>query len=144
MSATRSLLTVEQAADVLSLHPKTVLRHIREGRLPATRIGKGYRIERSALESFAGVASVAPRRTGTPRVIAIVEVDSMDADASSRLASFVGAAALSREDGAQPLQVTTAVDATSGNVKVVVIGNGGDVARLLELVELHLQRALHR
>lgn len=141
MSATRSLMTVEQAAEVLSLHPKTVLRHIREGRLAATRIGKGYRIERAALDTFAGVAPVASRRTGIARVTAIVEVDAMEADASSRLATFVAAAALSKEDGAPPLQVTTAVDATSGNVKMVIIGSGGDVARLLELIELQVQLA---
>ncbi len=146
MSTARSLLTVEQAASVLSLHPKTVLRHIRDGRLPATRIGKSYRIERAALDAFAGIAQATPSSAGvarvtagiSARVTAIVEVDAMDAEASSRLASFVGAAALGARD-ASPLQVTTAVDDASGNVKVVVFGGSGEVARLLELIELQLR-----
>jgi excisionase family DNA binding protein len=41
------LVTVEQAAEELKLHPKTVLRYIHEGRLEATRIGKAYRIDRA-------------------------------------------------------------------------------------------------
>src|SRR5262245_37744597 len=40
------LCTVHFAADRLKLHPKTVQRLIREGRLRATRIGKSYRIRR--------------------------------------------------------------------------------------------------
>ena len=51
-----TLLTVDEAAEALKLHPKTVLRHIREGRLEATRIGKAYRIDRSKLDAFAGLA----------------------------------------------------------------------------------------
>ena len=147
MSTARSLLTVEQAASVLSLHPKTVLRHIRDGRLPATRIGKSYRIERAALDAFAGIAQATPSSAGvarvtagiSARVTAIVEVDAMDAEASSRLASFVGAAALGARDASPPVQVTTAVDDASGNVKVVVFGGSGEVARLLELIELQLR-----
>ena len=45
----QQLVTVEQAAQELSLHPKTVLRYIRDNRLPATRVGRSYRILRSEL-----------------------------------------------------------------------------------------------
>jgi excisionase family DNA binding protein len=48
------LYTVEMAAERLKLHPKTVLRFIRDGRLRATRIGKSYRILRSDLDAFGG------------------------------------------------------------------------------------------
>ena len=53
----QQLVTVEQAAQELSLHPKTVLRYIRDNRLPATRVGRSYRILRSELDAFAGIAS---------------------------------------------------------------------------------------
>jgi excisionase family DNA binding protein len=44
------VLTVEQAADYLQLHKVTVYKYIREGLLPAARIGKVYRIMRPDLE----------------------------------------------------------------------------------------------
>ena len=50
------LYTVEQAADRLKLHAKTVLRMIREGRLKAVRLGKAYRISGDDLDAAAGVA----------------------------------------------------------------------------------------
>ena len=46
--------TVEHAARRLQLHPKTVLRFIRDGRLPAKRLGKAWRIRQSDLDALAG------------------------------------------------------------------------------------------
>jgi len=48
-------VTVRQAAEALGLHVKTVLRFIREGRLPAHRMGKSYRLRRSDVDAFAGL-----------------------------------------------------------------------------------------
>lgn len=46
------ILTVEDASKILSLHPFTVLKLIRSGRLKAVKIGRVYRIRESALEDF--------------------------------------------------------------------------------------------
>ena len=54
---TKHLFTVEEAATHLNLHVKTVRRFIREGKIEAKRIGKEYRITRSALEAFGGAAT---------------------------------------------------------------------------------------
>ena len=48
--------TVEQFAERLKLHPKTVLRFIREGRVRAVKVGKSYRILRSEMEALTGAA----------------------------------------------------------------------------------------
>ena len=57
------LFTVEQAADRLKLHPKTVLRMIHEGRLKATRLGKAYRISGDDLDAAAGVTRAEARES---------------------------------------------------------------------------------
>lgn len=44
--------TVEQISDMLSIHPKTIQRYIREGKLHATKIGKGWRITGHDLSAF--------------------------------------------------------------------------------------------
>lgn len=47
------LYTIQEAAEILGCHPKSVFRYIREGRLVATKIStRGTRISKSALESF--------------------------------------------------------------------------------------------
>jgi excisionase family DNA binding protein len=132
------LMTVEQAAEELKLHPKTVLRYIREGRLQATRIGKAYRIDRSKLDAFTGMASGHARPPRHVRATVIVEVPALPTEAAERIATFIGAAALGDDAATRPLHFNTAFDPTSGNLKIVLIAAPSDAARLLELIELQL------
>lgn len=44
--------TVEQVSKILDLHPKTVQRYIREGKLNASKVGKGWRINGHDLSVF--------------------------------------------------------------------------------------------
>lgn len=46
------VLTVSQVALLLKVYRATVYALIRNGRLPATRIGRGYKIYRPHLEAF--------------------------------------------------------------------------------------------
>jgi excisionase family DNA binding protein len=48
----KEYLTVEQAAAILQVHWQSILNYIKRGDLPAIRIGRGYRISRSALDKF--------------------------------------------------------------------------------------------
>lgn len=45
--------TVEEIATLLHIHPKTIQRYIREGKLNATKIGKSWRVTGHDLSSFA-------------------------------------------------------------------------------------------
>ena len=44
--------TVEQISNMLNIHPKTIQRYIREGKLRAAKIGKGWRITGHDLSVF--------------------------------------------------------------------------------------------
>ncbi|MEW9836429.1 helix-turn-helix domain-containing protein [Mesorhizobium marinum] len=132
------LVTVEQAAVTLKVHPKTVLRYIREGRLQATRIGKAYRIEQAKLDAFVGVAGARVPSPGDVRATVIVEVPAMAAEQAERMATFIGAAALGGDSRTRPLHFTTAFDPIGGNFKIVLVAAPSDAARLLELIELQL------
>ncbi len=47
-----TILTVEQVAHVLQVHPFTVLKFIKQGRLKAAKLGRVYRIRRSDVDMF--------------------------------------------------------------------------------------------
>lgn len=132
------LLTVEQAAETLRLHPKTVLRYIREGRLEATRIGKGYRIDRAKLDAFGGMTRGSTDGARDVRATAIIEIPSISAEAAARLATFLGAAAMSGDPATRRLHLDTAFDPVGGSLKIVLIGSPSNAARLLDLIEMHL------
>ncbi len=49
-----SFYTVEQVANLVDLHPKTVRRYIQSGRLGANKVGSQYRISPIELNKFIG------------------------------------------------------------------------------------------
>ena len=54
------MYSVEQVAELLGLHVRTVRGYIRDGRLRAVRIGKQYRIARADLDALTGRPAPAP------------------------------------------------------------------------------------
>lgn len=44
--------TVEQVAELLTMHPKTIQRYIREGKLKAKKVGKSWRIYEQDLREY--------------------------------------------------------------------------------------------
>lgn len=49
-------MTLQEAADHLGVHYMTAYRYVRTGRLAATKVGGGWRVERSALDAMADTA----------------------------------------------------------------------------------------
>lgn len=46
------ILTAEQVANILQVHPFTVLKFIKQGKLKASKLGRVYRIRRSDIDEF--------------------------------------------------------------------------------------------
>jgi excisionase family DNA binding protein len=80
---TPHLYSIEQVAELLNLHVKTVRRYVQDGRLKAKRIGKQYRITRPDLEAFAGAAEHSLERPAVARTRHVVVSAVVDADAVS-------------------------------------------------------------
>ncbi len=59
---TQELYSVEQVAERLGLHVRTVRNYVRDGRLKAVRIGKQYRIAREDLDALTGQKAAASGR----------------------------------------------------------------------------------
>src|ERR687890_1226407 len=78
--------SVEQVAEQLGLHVRTVRGYIRDGRLKAVRIGKQYRIARADLDAFTGRPAPARPRAEVSAVVEVAEIDQMTADRLSTLA----------------------------------------------------------
>jgi len=47
-----TILTVEQVAQILQVHPFTVLKFIKQGKLKASKLGRVYRIRRTEVDRF--------------------------------------------------------------------------------------------
>jgi excisionase family DNA binding protein len=135
------MYSTEQVAGMLGLHVRTVRGYVRDGRLPATRIGKQYRIARGDLDAFTGTPPEPPAASAgypvqPPRaeVSAVVHVAPLRPDAMSRLTTLVTGAAGARADEEDPLHVQTVYDPHRAALKVIVVGTAGDTATVLALL----------
>lgn len=133
------LCTVDFAAERLKLHPKTVLRFIREGRLPARRIGKAYRIRRIDLDAFAGVPpSDAP--APQPSVTTIVDIPGVGPALAQKWARTVTSALNAKPIDSAPLRADVVYDESREHLKIIVVGPPEDVVELMNLVRVWLDQ----
>lgn len=130
------MYSVEQVAELLGLHVRTVRAYIRAGRLRATRIGKQYRIARADLDALTGRPVSAPPAGPTAlEVSSIVQVDGVDRTAADRLATLVLAGVNTHHDPARPLRVQSIHDEERHRMKIVILGDAATTADLLRLVD---------
>src|SRR3954468_23463852 len=116
---TTQMYSVDEVAELLGLHVKTVRSYVRDGRLSAVRIGKQYRIARPDLEAFTGQAGLAAEATGRTRhaeVSSIVQIDG-SSEAVSRLSQTILALLQGRAGERAPLRVETVLDVDRGSLK---------------------------
>lgn len=134
---TSEFLTVDAAAGLLHLHPKTVLRFIREGRLRATKVGKQYRIVRSDLNAFAGVSETEFVRTA--RATSIVDIENVDTPLLDRLSAILIGTSKKDQPSDSSISVNFAHDPVLRSLKIIVIASPGDAATLLQLIDACLE-----
>jgi excisionase family DNA binding protein len=128
----KDMYSVEQVADLLDLHVRTIRGYIRDGRLKATRIGKQYRIAPADLDALTGRR---PPHGPDLEVSSVVQVDGVDRAAADRLSTLVLAAANTGFGPGDPLRVQTVHDEERNRMRIVVLGGAAATADLLRLVE---------
>ena len=137
------LLSVEQVASTLGVHVRTVRRHIRDGRLRASRIGKLYRVSAAELAALTGggVAVVdAPRTTRHSEASTIVQFDAIAPADAMRVMNGVGGAIKGRDRLSDtPLRVDTLYDETRARLKVIVTGSLATTVGVLKLLEAYAE-----
>ncbi|MEU6269539.1 helix-turn-helix domain-containing protein [Saccharopolyspora shandongensis] len=131
------MYSVEQVADRLGLHVRTVRGYIRSGRLKAVRIGKQYRIARADLEALTGrPQSPSARPAGAVEVSSIVQIDGVDRASADRIGTLVQA-----EANAAPhrLRIQTVHDEERSRLKIVILGGAAATAEVLRLLDAVLE-----
>ncbi len=95
------LLTVDRVAQIVRLHPRTVRRFIREGRLNAKKIGKQWRVRRNDLDTLAGTETsggvpVRARKVERIQVSVVVDIGVTNDDEATRIFNSVLAAVVAK------------------------------------------------
>ena len=135
----KQLYTVEEAAERLNVHVKTVRRFIRLGRLPAKRIGKEYRITKAALDEFAGVTPATRDEGGRVRqvlVSSIVDVEAISSEDSQRIVTMIMAGMNSRNghgEGEFP-RIDSLYDVQRGRLRITITASASLTSDLLRVI----------
>lgn len=107
--------SVDEIAEMLKIHPKTIQRYIREGKLKASKVGKSWRVSGHDLSTFTEGSSdnsTAPPVLGDIaeqkeiKVSAVVDIPVADTQESIRIANTLTAISNSKpaEYGAASVQ----------------------------------------
>ena len=133
----QDLYSVEQVAELLHLHVKTVRNYVREGRLKAVRIGKQYRISGDDLAALTGrpVASFRSepvRRDRHIEVSSIVEIDAVSPETANRLlilGSGVGSG----------VRVESIYNRERAHMKIILVGSMESNAHCFKFIQMVLE-----
>jgi excisionase family DNA binding protein len=129
--------SIDEVAERLGLHVRTVRNHVRDGKLKAVRIGKQYRIAREDLEALTGRDPV--RRTRHSEVSSIVTIDALPREQADRITTTLTASAQSRDPDDQKLRIDTIYDEERARLKIIVTGGITTTASMLKFVEMLLR-----
>jgi excisionase family DNA binding protein len=133
----QELYSVEQVANRLGLHVRTIRNYVRDGRLKAVRIGKQYRITREDLEAFTGTPTAVvdvDRSSRHLEASSIVHIDAVDRATADRVSTHI-LGALNQPEAVH-LKAETIYDEDRAVLKVIILGNLPATAELLRLIAL--------
>jgi excisionase family DNA binding protein len=119
----KQLYNVEEVAGRLNLHVKTVRRFIRNGRLPAKRVGREYRVTQRALDEFAGTARPEERPVPQTRqviVSSIVDVDAISPEDGQRITTLIMAGLNARRGEPDFPRVDSLYDTARGRLRIMI------------------------
>ena len=98
----QKLYAIQELAQILKLHPKTILRFIHEKKIKAQKIGRSWRVSQEALKDYAHGELAVPLKTNKPvdfgsifsrmSVSAVIEIREQDSEEASRLSNTLLAA----------------------------------------------------
>ncbi len=130
-----SYFTVEQIAQMLQMHPKTVQRYIREGKLRAVKVGKGWRVSGHDLSVFTESAPV-PGETPTAVVSCVADVYTADKAAAIRITNTLTAGLNSKPAGMGKSSMRTQYIPEEQKLRITLYGSARIVAAMLESIAM--------
>ncbi|HWQ98839.1 MAG TPA: helix-turn-helix domain-containing protein [Clostridia bacterium] len=130
-----SYYTVEQIAQMLQMHPKTVQRYIREGKLRAVKVGKGWRVSGHDLSVF---TESVPQAGETPTAVVscVADVYAADKAAAIRLVNTLTAGLNSKPANYGKSSMQSQYIPEEQKLRITLYGGARIVAAMLDAIAM--------
>jgi excisionase family DNA binding protein len=142
------MYSVPEVAKLLDLHPKTVRRFMREGKLTATKIGREWRVSEMDLRAFTHAdrgaqpleRAPAPPLASRVQVSAVIEVNEGPADEVSRISNSLVAVLNSKDPSFGASRYDLLYYPEIRKARFVLSGTPYFIRTIVELVEVLLRQ----
>lgn len=133
--------TVEEIAELLSMHPKTIQRYIREGKLRAKKVGKSWRISGHDLSTFTEGSNMveigtAQKKFDSIRVSSVIDIHISNFEESTKITNMLMAATNSKSDICEGSTVYTQYSEYEKMLRITLWGTLFFVQKMLEILSI--------
>lgn len=131
--------TVDQVSGILDMHPKTIRRYIREGKIKASKVGKNYRISGHELSVFTGgqetISQISSDEKGV-KVSTVVDLDHITTDQAQRISNLLLASINHKDKKYGNTSLQCQFIQSENKLRVMIWGNLKFTQIILESIEM--------
>jgi excisionase family DNA binding protein len=138
----KELYTVEETAQFLNLHIKTVRRFLREGRLKGNKIGRAWMIPAKALKEYAHgelseeISREFPDREGKMSVSAVVEFYERRSGEASRLSNSLMAMLNNKDPAWGETRFDFIYHPEEGKSRFIIFGSPAFIGEIMHFFQI--------
>ncbi len=135
------MYSISDVAQMLNLHPKTVGRFIREGRIKARKVGREWRITKAEIHEFTHGEESTPKPSLLDRidVSTVIELDECQSAEVSRISNNLLALLNCKDPSWGEARYELLYHPESGKARFILNGKPAFVKTVLELLDVYFQ-----
>ena len=139
----KTYYTVDQISEMLNMHPKTIQKYIREGKLKATKFGKSWRVTGDDLSMFTecekkSINSMFENETKPMKsrvmVSAVVDIDVYEREEGIRIANMLTAAMNSKPSEYGKSTLNAQFIEEESKLRIMLWGNIGFMENMMSSI----------
>ncbi len=128
--------SVEQISELLHIHPKTIQRYIREGKLRAVKVGKAWRVSGHDLSVFTESAPQSEGETPVAVVSCVADIYAANKDSAIRIANTLTAVLNSKPAEYGHTSMQTQYIAEEQKIRITLYGGARFMAIMLDSIAM--------
>lgn len=132
--------TVDKIANMLSMHPKTIQRYIREDKLHAKKVGKSWRIYEQDLKVFMECSNITsdimPQTPNKTVASSVVDINVEDSNEAFDIEKYLMASMNNRSDGVSSSAIHTQYLERENKLRVTLWGSVAFMQSIFEMLSV--------